>query len=106
MADPASVLHEFQHNIILVEDPIVNQISSTKIRSELCKVRGSSSMSKVLSLPIRESTFSMPIESHVLSLRATRSGMMSRVCTSQGHTVRYLLPDPVIDYIQKDCLYC
>ncbi|CAL8470875.1 g10417 [Coccomyxa elongata] len=60
MADPASVLHEFQHNIILVEDPVVNEISSTKIRSELCK----------------------------------------------GHTVRYLLPDPVIDYIQKEHLYC
>ena len=42
MADPASVLHEFQHNIILVEDPIVNEISSTKIRSELCKVWGNS----------------------------------------------------------------
>ncbi|BDA45530.1 Nicotinamide/nicotinic acid mononucleotide adenylyltransferase [Coccomyxa sp. Obi] len=60
MADPASVLHEFQHNIILVEDPIPNEISSTKIRSEMCK----------------------------------------------GHTVRYLLPDAVIDYIQKERLYC
>lgn len=39
MADPGSVLHQFQHNIILVEDPIVNEISSTKIRSELCQVQ-------------------------------------------------------------------
>lgn len=47
MADPASILHEFQHNIILVEDPIVNEISSTKIRSELCKVWRSSLTSEV-----------------------------------------------------------
>lgn len=60
MENPASVLHEFQQNIILVEDPIVNEISSTKIRSEMCK----------------------------------------------GHPVRYLLPDAVINYIQKERLYC
>ncbi|KAK9904145.1 hypothetical protein WJX75_005392 [Coccomyxa subellipsoidea] len=59
MADPNSALHEFRNNIILVEDPIVNEISSTKIRSEM----------------------------------------------SLGHTVRYLLPDAVIDYIQDQGLY-
>ncbi|EIE20283.1 Nucleotidylyl transferase [Coccomyxa subellipsoidea C-169] len=60
MEGSGSVLHEFAHNIVLVEDPIVNEISSTKIRSEMC----------------------------------------------QGHTVRYLLPDAVVDYIQKNELYC
>jgi hypothetical protein len=38
MADPNSALHEFRNNIILVEDPIVNEISSTKIRSEMSLV--------------------------------------------------------------------
>jgi nicotinic acid mononucleotide adenylyltransferase len=38
--DPSSPLHEFRHNIILVEDPIVNNISSTTVRQEFAQVGG------------------------------------------------------------------
>ena len=39
MEDPASVLHQHRANIILVEDPIVNNISSTIVRQEISQVQ-------------------------------------------------------------------
>ena len=36
--DPDSPLHEFSNGIILVEDPIVNNISSTVLRQQLAQV--------------------------------------------------------------------
>ena len=38
MDDPASVLHQHRANIILVEDPVVNNISSTAVRQEISQV--------------------------------------------------------------------
>jgi hypothetical protein len=40
VADPESPLHEYAANIVLVQDPIVNEISSTKVRGELAQARG------------------------------------------------------------------
>ena len=39
MDDPASVLYQHRANIILVEDPIVNNISSTAVRQEISQVQ-------------------------------------------------------------------
>ena len=36
--DPASVFHQHRANIILVEDPIINNISSTVVRQEISQV--------------------------------------------------------------------
>ena len=38
MDDPASALHQHRANIILVEDPVVNNISSTVVRQEISQV--------------------------------------------------------------------
>ena len=42
MEEPDLPLHEFSHSIILVEDPIVNNISSTVLRQQLAQVLASS----------------------------------------------------------------
>ncbi len=103
MEDSGSVLHEFAHNIVLVEDPIVNEISSTKIRSEMCQVCP-------LFLIILRNQIGMPeIPERCIILWFLFTQLLGRVTVSwcaQGHTVRYLLPDAVIDYIQKNELYC
>ena len=39
VADQESPLHEHAENIVFVQDPIVNEISSTKVRGELAQVR-------------------------------------------------------------------
>lgn len=36
--DPNSPLHEFGDSIILIDDPIVNNISSTVLRQQLAQV--------------------------------------------------------------------
>ena len=38
MEDPDSSLHKYSDGIILVEDPIVNNISSTVLRQQLAQV--------------------------------------------------------------------
>ena len=36
--NPESPLHQFRENIILVEDPIINNISSTILRQQVAQV--------------------------------------------------------------------
>lgn len=38
VADHESPLHEHAANVVFVQDPIVNEISSTKVRGELAQV--------------------------------------------------------------------
>ena len=38
MDDPGLPLHEFSRNIIIVEDPITNNISSTVLREQVVQV--------------------------------------------------------------------
>ena len=46
--DPGGVLHEHAGHIVLVKDPVVNDISSTKVRAELAQVRRRPSLTTVL----------------------------------------------------------
>ena len=41
VADQESPLHEHAANVVFVQDPIVNEISSTKVRGELAQVGAS-----------------------------------------------------------------
>ncbi|CAL5228862.1 g12073 [Coccomyxa viridis] len=59
MEDRVSPLHEFSNGILLVENPIINNISSTVLRQQL----------------------------------------------AQGRSIRYLVPDGVIEYIKKHQVY-
>jgi nicotinamide mononucleotide adenylyltransferase len=56
---PGSLLHTYRRNVLVVEEPVPNEISSSRVRHEL----------------------------------------------EQGHSVRYLLPDPVAQYIYEHGLY-
>lgn len=56
---PGSLLHTYRRNVTLVQEPVPNEISSSRVRHEL----------------------------------------------EQGHSVRYLLPDPVVQYIYSHGLY-
>ncbi len=110
--DPSSSLHKFRHNIILVEDPIVNSISSTKVRQELAQVT-THAFSR-----LEGSWILVPCHNHCVceayivdSAPLTHSrqeglqlNLKSFACL-QGRSVRYLVPDGVIDYIHACQLY-
>lgn len=42
LGQPTSVLHQYRDNIVMVKDPISNEISSTLVRAELSQVRDKS----------------------------------------------------------------
>ena len=54
--DPASVLHQHSANIILVEDPIVNNISSTVVRQEISQVTPQAIQAYLTSLKVHVNT--------------------------------------------------
>ena len=86
VADPESPLHEYAANIVLVQDPIVNEISSTKVRGELAQARRGPPL-----------CFG--------AVMAVARGLETGVVRLQGHSVRYLTPDAVIAYIHEHGLY-
>lgn len=39
LAKPGTLLHEYAHNVIVVEDPVATDISSTKLRQQMAEGR-------------------------------------------------------------------
>ena len=104
MDNPASVLHQHRANIILVEEPVVNNISSTVVRHEISQVKHSACQPHLRAMKVYTATICQTHRTDRGQEDCKRLVSLA-LCWLQGRSVRYLVPDAVIDYIENHLLY-
>jgi len=88
MDDALALLQQYSENIWIIEQNVINDISSTKVRLFFKKVRLPHSLAYVIPK-------TMGYEAQLLT----------DTCYLQGLSVRYLIPDEVINYARAHGLF-
>lgn len=93
VTQPNTILYEYRNNIIIVDEPVTNNISSTLVRKLMAQVR----------TPCRtRSVAGVLYGAHIL---VAHTLVAHPYCVLQGAPVRYLIPEGVLQYMESNGLY-